>query len=99
MFPSDDKDLKKDAVERIDGIPTPTTPQRRGYQPATDEERKLDKKINMKLDCFVIVILALDFLVSVRPFSRSILLTFYKLQGIDKGNIGNAATSKSTHDT
>jgi hypothetical protein len=51
----------------------------RGYEPSTKEEKALDKSLNFKLDTIVVVICAVNFV----------------LQGIDKGNIGNAATTKS----
>lgn len=36
----------------------------RGYRPVTAEERALDKSLNLKLDCIVVVICAINFLVS-----------------------------------
>lgn len=51
----------------------------RGYEPSSEEEKALDKSLNFKLDTIVVVICAVNFV----------------LQGIDKGNIGNAATTKS----
>lgn len=59
----DNSSLKKDAIEHIEGVPAQTTAQRRGYVASTPEEKALDKSINWKLDCIVIVMLALDFLV------------------------------------
>ncbi|KAF1986240.1 MFS general substrate transporter [Aulographum hederae CBS 113979] len=47
------------------------------YSPKTTEERALDKAVNLKLDCVVLVVCATNFFV----------------QGIDKSNIGNAATT------
>ena len=47
------------------------------YVPSTEEERRLDKSINLKMDLLVISVLAIDFL----------------LQGIDKTNVGFAAAS------
>lgn len=49
------------------------------YEPVTNEERRLDKSINFKMDVLVISVLAIDFL----------------LQGIDKTNVGFAAASSS----
>jgi hypothetical protein len=49
------------------------------YEPVTEEEKALDKRINLKFDFLVIAILAIDFL----------------LQGIDKSNVGYAAASSS----
>lgn len=51
----------------------------RGYEPTTDEERALDKSLNFKLDTIVVLVCAINFV----------------LQGVDKGNLGNAATTKS----
>ena len=39
----------------------------RHYVPATDEERQLDKRVNMKLDAVVLSILAVSFIVSPGP--------------------------------
>jgi hypothetical protein len=44
----------------------------RHYLPATDEERALDKRVNLKLDCVVILILSINFIVyspSPSPYS------------------------------
>jgi hypothetical protein len=43
------------------------------YRPQNDEEKKLDKKVNFKLDLFVLTVLALEFIFC----------------GIDKTNIGD----------
>jgi hypothetical protein len=59
--------------------PQLTVRKARGYEPSTEEEKALDKSLNFKLDTIVVVICAVNFV----------------LQGIDKGNIGNAATTKS----
>lgn len=47
------------------------------YEPITAEAKSLDRKINLKLDCIVVLVLALDFI----------------LCGIDKTNIGYVATT------
>lgn len=52
------------------------------YKPADEHQRKLDRKINLKLDLFVTFLLGLAFLFC----------------GIDKTNIGNAATSTFVKD-
>lgn len=39
------------------------------YRPQTDAEKKLDKRVNLKLDLIVVTLLAVEFIVS----SRSIL--------------------------
>lgn len=51
----------------------------RGYEASTEEEKTLDKSLNFKLDTIVVLVCAINFV----------------LQGVDKGNIGNAATAKS----
>jgi hypothetical protein len=33
------------------------------YLPQTDEEKRLDRSVNFKLDCFVVSLLALEFIV------------------------------------
>ncbi|KAL4808177.1 major facilitator superfamily domain-containing protein [Aspergillus unguis] len=64
--------------------PATTVERRPGYTASSPEEERLDKRINLKIDLIVVPLLALGFL----------------LQGIDKGNIGNAATSPTfTSDT
>ncbi|BGP49369.1 hypothetical protein JCM10450v2_005257 [Rhodotorula kratochvilovae] len=53
-----------------------------GYEPQTDDERRLDKAINRKLDFLLLPIAAINFL----------------LCGIDKGAIGNVATTNFAKD-
>jgi hypothetical protein len=48
-----------------------------GYEPTTDEAKALDKRVNLKLDFVVVLVLAIDFI----------------LCGIDKTNIGYVATT------
>ncbi|KAI5477464.1 MFS general substrate transporter [Pseudohyphozyma bogoriensis] len=69
-------------VLELDGtaVHAPNAP--RGYAPKSDEEKRLDKKINLKLDLLIVPILAFNFL----------------LCGIDKSNIGNAATTTFAKD-
>ncbi|KAI1851512.1 hypothetical protein JX266_002974 [Neoarthrinium moseri] len=52
------------------------------YRPQTDEERYIDRRVNFKLDLFVVVILSLEFIFC----------------GIDKTNIGFVATSSFVKD-
>ncbi|KAK6196498.1 hypothetical protein LQW54_011491 [Pestalotiopsis sp. IQ-011] len=52
------------------------------YVPQNDEERRLDKRVNLKLDLFVVTIRALEFIFC----------------GIDKTNIGFVATSSFIKD-
>lgn len=55
-------------VEKITQAVVPP-PQLRGYRAESDEQKHLDRRINLKLDFCVISVLALDFL--VRGFSSS----------------------------
>ncbi|KAJ5991678.1 hypothetical protein N7451_007402 [Penicillium sp. IBT 35674x] len=50
-----------------------------GYHPSTHHEIKLDRRINLKIDCIIVSILTAGFL----------------FQAVDKANISNAATTKS----
>ncbi|KAK7926593.1 transporter [Apiospora marii] len=52
------------------------------YVPVTDEEKALNKRVNRKLDCFVLSLLALEFIFC----------------GIDKTNVGFVATSSFPKD-
>ncbi|KAF2473731.1 MFS general substrate transporter [Lindgomyces ingoldianus] len=52
------------------------------YEATTDEATALDKAVNLKLDCIVVLILAIDFI----------------LCGIDKTNIGYVATTNMVKD-
>lgn len=42
------------------------------YVPVTDDEKALNKRVNRKLDCFVLSLLALEFIVSSKDFVRCI---------------------------
>ena len=42
----------------------------RHYVPATEEEKQLDKRVNMKLDAVVLSILAISFIVSLGRFAQ-----------------------------
>ncbi|CAI4215824.1 unnamed protein product [Parascedosporium putredinis] len=70
----DDKEKASVGLE-----PASTTAQRVGYYPATPEQERLDNRVNLKLDCIAVFLVACGFL----------------FQGIDKGNIGNAATTET----
>lgn len=37
------------------------------YRPQTDAEKRLDKRVNLKLDLIVVTLLAVEFIVSSRP--------------------------------
>jgi hypothetical protein len=73
------------------------------YAPAGEAEKHLDRKINLKLDFIVLLILAVSFIVRSRP--RPELISSYagiadilKLCGIDKTNVGFVATSSFIKD-
>lgn len=53
------EDILKHAEVANDG-----TARQRHYQPATDEEKALDRRVNLKLDTTVVLILAIGFIVS-----------------------------------
>jgi MFS family permease len=74
---------QEELVEEVEKIAQAVVPppQLRGYHAETDEQKRFDRRVNWKLDLCVISVLALDFL----------------FQGIDKTNIGNAATSPTFH--
>lgn len=40
------------------------------YRPQTEEEKKLDRKVNFKLDCWVVTLLAIEFIVRGCPGCR-----------------------------
>jgi hypothetical protein len=66
-----------EGAESNDETTVPLGAVRTHYLPITDDEKRLDKSINLKMDVLVISVLAIDFL----------------LQGIDKTNVGFAAAS------
>ena len=41
------------------------------YRPQSDAERRLDKKVNLKLDFIVVTLLAVEFIVSAPSSSKS----------------------------
>lgn len=41
------------------------------YEPTTDEERTLDRRVNLKLDFLVLSLLAIEFIVGFVPASSS----------------------------
>lgn len=57
-----DKPLGK--VEMIDTVPSQNVPQ--FYASGSKQEQELDRSINLKLDCIILPILALDFMVCSR---------------------------------
>ena len=60
------KDEKYDEVEVVEelGVNRP----QKYYEPSTQEEKALDKSLNLKLDFFVITLLAMNFLVRAPTF-------------------------------
>ncbi|KAB8256186.1 major facilitator superfamily domain-containing protein [Aspergillus pseudonomiae] len=53
--------------------------QQQGYHASTPQDTKLDRQLNLKLDCVIVSILTVGFL----------------LQAVDKSNISNAATTET----
>jgi hypothetical protein len=68
---------EKTGTYRIEHVATSNDHLICGYEPKTDEARMLDKRVNLKLDFIVVLVLAIDFI----------------LCGIDKTNIGYVATT------
>jgi hypothetical protein len=77
MAATSNNDAEKTSTYRIEQVATSNEHVNYGYEPQTDEARTLDKRVNLKLDVFVVLILAIDFI----------------LCGIDKTNIGYVATT------
>ncbi|PMD34967.1 MFS general substrate transporter [Hyaloscypha variabilis F] len=69
-------------VDLVENLPSQNVPH--FYAPRTPQEAALDRSINMKLDLIVLPLLAFNFM--------------EQLCGIDKTNIGNAATTKFARD-
>jgi MFS family permease len=83
-------------IEKVENAdPAATTERRPGYSSSTDEEARLDKRINMKMDLIVVPLLATAFLVTLPIIAQIPTTNKTQLQGIDKSNIGNAATSET----
>lgn len=78
MSPSVAVDSEKHSAYAIERVPTSSNEHLiAGYEPVTAEAKALDKRINLKLDFIVVLVLAIDFI----------------LCGIDKTNIGYVATT------
>jgi hypothetical protein len=56
---SDEKQY--DTVERVEVLGA--NAKRKGYRPINGAQQSLDRSINLKLDCIVVILLAIDFLV------------------------------------
>ena len=72
----------------------------RHYAPLTDDEKRLDQRINAKLDAVVLFILSVSFVVSFMSLESPVFpaqceadMPPSQLCGIDKTNIGFVATS------
>lgn len=74
------------------------------YQPETDEEKALDRSINLKLDFFVVSVLSLGFILCGSKLNPVLSLMFavmfadYGPHPVDKTNIGFVATSTFIQD-
>lgn len=67
-------DAKQHDVETYENVdklgaagPAETTDQRPGYIASNEEERRLDRSLNLKMDFTVVLLLTLGFMVSVSP--------------------------------
>jgi len=70
-------DWEKAGAHTVERIPSSNGHVNYGYEPSTDDEKALDKRVNLKLDFIVVLVLAIDFI----------------LCGIDKTNLGYTATT------
>jgi MFS family permease len=71
------------------------------YTPQDDAEKRLDKRVNLKLDLVVLALLAIEFIVSPTPLHGSlVIIADFALQfcGIDKTNVGFVATTSFVQD-
>jgi hypothetical protein len=77
MATSTSRDAEKTGVYAIEHVATGNDHFIQGYEPKTEEAKQLDKRVNLRLDFIVVLVLAIDFI----------------LCGIDKTNIGYVATT------
>ena len=77
MAAPNNSDAEKTGAYAVERVATSSDHLNLGYEPSTEEARVLDKRINLKLDFVVVLVLAIDFV----------------LCGIDKTNIGYVATT------
>jgi hypothetical protein len=75
------KDEEKVGSHTVERLATSDGHVNHGYEPKTAEARALDRRVNIKLDFVVVLVLAVDFI----------------LCGIDKTNIGYVATTSESH--
>jgi hypothetical protein len=59
---SSDQEKQYATLERVETLDA--VPKRKGYRPADSTQSKLDRRINLKLDFIVVILLSIDFLVS-----------------------------------
>jgi hypothetical protein len=74
------KDEEKSGPHTVERVATSNDYVNHGYEPETPEACALDKRVNLKLDFVVVLVLAIDFI----------------LCGIDKTNIGYVATTSES---
>jgi len=90
LFKAEDIEIVQDRVAQLQ----PTH-----YRPQTDAEKKLDKRVNRKLDLIVVTLLAVEFIVCFPlPLRQNPPLMQMKFCGIDKTNVGFVATSSFVKD-
>jgi hypothetical protein len=77
MVITSNSNAEKTSAYAIERVETSGDHINHGYEPKTEESRALDKRVNLKLDFIVVLVLAIDFI----------------LCGIDKTNIGYVATT------
>jgi hypothetical protein len=80
MASSATRDAEKTSVYAVEHVTTNNDQFTQGYEPQTEEAKLLDKRVNLKLDFVVVLVLAIDFI----------------LCGIDKTNIGYVATTSKS---
>lgn len=57
-------DIKDNAVQRVEIVTHNGRAIQQHYEPKTDEEKTLERRVNLKLDMTVVLILAIGFIVS-----------------------------------
>lgn len=80
MVITSNSNAEKTSAYAIERVETSGDHINHGYEPKTEESRALDKRVNLKLDFIVVLVLAIDFI----------------LCGIDKTNIGYVATTSKS---
>ena len=67
------KRVSETHIENVDKVanagPALTTTRRPGYSPLSEQESRMDKRINLKMDLTVVPVLALGFLVCLNNLS------------------------------